>query len=143
MGIQAEVATLLQEIMLSYRLLFGQDKKSRHLFKSMRNGDSEPAVASDPLLALLCSKKASHQCTISMERTTYRLRRDFPILRSRIAILQQHLLNTKPRTWKEIWTDKRDSPQWYTFWTVLIFGLIALLLALIQVILQAVQISQA
>ena len=141
-GSRVDIAEMLQEILLSYRLLFGQNKKSRRLFKSLRGSTSDPSITSDPLLSLLCCKKNAHPSTVSVERASYRLRRDFPILRSRLAILQQHLLNTKPRTWKEIWMDKRDSPQWYTFWTVLIFGLVALVLALIQVILQAVQLAQ-
>jgi len=40
-----------------------------------------------------------------------------------------------------LWDDKRDSASWFTFWAVLIFGGIAIILAFVQVILQIVQVS--
>jgi type VI protein secretion system component VasF len=74
------------------------------------------------------------------ERAKYNLARDFPILRSRLAVLLQHLAQTKPRTWRELWQDKRDSSAWLTFWAVIIIGAAGLVLGLLQVVLQAVQV---
>lgn len=136
-----EVTQLLHEILLSYRLLFGQSKDSRRLFQSMDVFKGEPPEAHDPLLEQLCNSKSVMLPPSCKEREFYRLRRDFPILRSKIASLQQQMQNLKPRGWREIWKDKRDSAQWYTFWAVMIFGASGIVLAAIQVVLQAAQLG--
>jgi hypothetical protein len=76
------------------------------------------------------------------ERESYDLSCDFPILRSKLAILHRHLENKKPRTWKALWQDKRDSASWLTFWAVIIIGGLGIILAFLQVVLQIVQIAQ-
>jgi hypothetical protein len=134
-----DVTQLLHEILLSYRLLFGQDKKSRRLFQSMEVFKGEPYE--DYLLAELCDSKTPALPTLCKEREFYRLSRDFPILRSRIAVVQQQMINLKPRGWREIWNDKRDSAQWYTFWAVIIFGGSGIFLSFIQAVLQALQLA--
>jgi hypothetical protein len=62
--------------------------------------------------------------------------------KNRIAAIHRHLSLRKPRTWKELWQDKRDSAQWHTFWLVLIVGTIGILLTGMQVVLQIVQVAQ-
>lgn len=136
-----EVTQLLHEILLSYRLLFGQCKDSRRVFQFMNAFKGEPPEAHDPLLRRLCTSKSVMLPSSCKEREFYRLRRDFPVLRSKIASLQQQMLNLKPRGWREIWKDKRDSVQWYTFWAVIIFGGSGIILAAIQVVLQAAQLA--
>jgi len=95
----------------------------------------------DYLLTELCNSKTLTLPTLCREREFYRLSRDFPILRSRIAVLQQQMTNLKPRGWREIWNDKRDSAQWYTFWAVIVFGGSGIGLAFIQTVLQALQLA--
>jgi hypothetical protein len=138
---EMEVTQILHEILLSYRLLFGQSKESRRLFQSMNIFEGESPKAYDPLLQKLCNSKSFESPSLFKEREFYRLRRDFPILRSRIASLQQQMSNLKPRGWKEFWNDKRDSAQWYTFWAVMIFGGSGIILAIFQVALQAAQLA--
>lgn len=132
---ELEISQLLHEILLSYRLLFGQDKESRKIFKEMVND------ADDMILQELCSTKENHFPELFKERDFYRLKRDFPILRSRLATLSHQMSNMKPRGWKELWKDKRDSAHWLTFWAVIVIGGAGILLAVIQVLLQAVQLA--
>ena len=136
-----EVTQLLCEILLSYRLLFGQSKDSRRLFQSMNIFQGEPLDAHDPLLRRFCNSKSVSLPLHCKEREIYRLRRDFPILRSRIASLHQQISNLKPRGWREIWRDKRDAAQWYTFWAVIVFGGLGIILTIAQVVLQAAQLA--
>jgi hypothetical protein len=103
--------------------------------------ESGQPEAQDSLLTQLCCGK-SYGLPIQ-EREYYRLRRDFPILRSRIATLQHQMMNLKPRGWREIWNDKRDSAQWLTFWAVIFIGGSGILLSLIQMLLQAAQLAGA
>jgi hypothetical protein len=132
---EIEISQLLLEILLSYRLLFGQNKESRKIFKEMSSG------ADDITLQRLCSSKEPQFSELFKERDFYRLKRDFPILRCRLATLNHQISNMKPRGWKELWKDKRDSAHWLTFWAVIVIGGAGLLLSLIQVLLQAVQLG--
>lgn len=136
-----EVSQLLQEIVLSYRLLFGQNKASRHYFRSIKPFSGIPQEGRDQVLTALCGQKQLQIRYQVQEREIYDLTRDFPVLKSRIAVLFRHLSTKRPRTWRELWRDKRDSASWFTFWAVLIVGGIGLTLALIQVILQIVQVA--
>ena len=136
-----EVTQLLHEILLSYRLLFGQSKDSRRLFQSMNIFKGEPPGAHDTLLLQLCTNKSVALPPLCKEQDVYRLRRDFPVLRSRIASLQQIMSNLKPRGWREIWKDRRDSAHWYTFWAVIVFGGSGIILTTVQVVMQAAQLA--
>ena len=72
-----------------------------HVFKE------RPTEAHDPLLEQLCNSKSITSLPSSCkEREFYWLRRDFPVLRSRIASFRQQMHNLKPRGWREIWKDK-------------------------------------
>lgn len=150
-----EINQLLLEILLSYRLLFGQTKKSRSFFRSSfmssskrrKGGASKSNNISidenirDAILPELCGKEAPYQCSIDnlVEKESYYLPRDFPMLRYRISVLQRQLSISTPRTWMQLWRDKRDSSGWLTFWAVIIFGVFGSLMAFLQVLLQFIQ----
>lgn len=139
-----EITEFLREVLLSYRLLFGQSKAGRQHFRrtvSAQVFEDIPRQGQDPLLALMCGRKSIDFSGQGKERQNYRLARDFAMLRCRIAVLQQQLATSKPRGWKELWRDKRDSAQWVTFWAVIIIGGLGLLLSLMQVILAIMQIT--
>lgn len=135
--------SLLHEILLSYRLLFGQSKESRRVFRSSKPFEDIPAEVHDPILTLLCARKSFDAFDIGKPDRTYRVARDFPMLRSRLATLKRQLSVSKPRGWKELWRDKRDSAHWFTFWAVIIIGGAGLLLTFLQVVLQIVQVAQS
>jgi hypothetical protein len=101
--------------------------------------DKQPSESHDSLLEQLCCGKSSGLPI--QERDFYRLRRDFPILRSRLATLHYQMSNLKPRGWREIWNDKRDSAQWLTFWAVIFIGGSGIVLSLIQMLLTAAQLA--
>ncbi|KFY72697.1 hypothetical protein V499_07195 [Pseudogymnoascus sp. VKM F-103] len=126
---KADVAHMLQEIILSYRLLFGQSKASRQLFQTLTPFENIPENGKDTFLEQLCCRKQyqSNPNGPKQERETYDLSHDFPILRSRLLPLLRHLASKKPRTWKQLWEDKRDSASWLTFWAVIIIGYSALM----------------
>jgi hypothetical protein len=54
----------------------------------------------------------------------------YPILATRIKLLNDYMEQQKPRGFIALWRDKRDSNSWYTFWAAVIFGVSALMLAL-------------
>ena len=150
-----EVAAYLEEILLSYRFLFGQHKSSRKVFREQeRVGLTcvEPTrvpnvgldVPLDPLLDSLCSRKLFQDSRISLkERQTYRMHRDFPFLRNRFVNLKRELAMRKSRSWREMWRDKRDTSNWYTFWAVIFIGGLGLLFAAVQTAVGIAQLAYA
>ncbi|RAK81446.1 uncharacterized protein BO72DRAFT_368832, partial [Aspergillus fijiensis CBS 313.89] len=145
---EADTNQFLLEILRSYRLLFGQNKQSRRLFRSIDpnlgpNGNS----GRDPLLSQLCGTRLLDPNLLDLgeeespivEKKTYCLPMDFPILRYRLVVLLRCLAATEPRGWRQLWRDNRNSANWLTFWAVIAFGAFGSLMALLQVILQAVQ----
>ena len=134
-----DVEQMLQETLLTYRLLFGQSRPGRRLFRKLKPFEQVPEAGIDAFLMTLCGEKTYEARPKLRERDIYDLPRDFPVYRSRLAVLLSHLNARKPRSWKQLWQDKRDSASWLTFWVVLIFGGLGLLLTLLQVILQIVQ----
>ena len=131
----------MKEILLSYRLLFAQDRKSRKLFYKSNPFNHDRPEYQDGFLSEICTQKTLDIASLSPDRDNYRLSRDFPVLRERLAILQQQLLTAKPRGWKAVWGDRRETVQWWTFWAVIFFGGAALILTIIQVVLQGIQLS--
>lgn len=137
---RSNIQGLLQETLCSYRLLFGQSKAARRQYRSLR--PFPDSSLEDPLLHDLCGRK---RCDLmaryereTYERETYELDTDFMMYKNRLVLLYNALAKEKPRTWKQLWNDKRDSAQWLTFWLVLVFGGTGILLQFIQVILQVV-----
>jgi hypothetical protein len=142
---KSDTTAYLSGILLSYRLLFGQDKASRKAFRehgrrSLVNGG--PSDTIDPLLDSLCGRKI-FQDAMLMERETYRLHRDFLFLRSRLVTLKKELAMAKPRPWRELWRDKRDTSSWYTFWAVIWIDGAGLIFAAVQTALAAAQLAAA
>lgn len=143
---EEEINHFLLEVLLSYRLLFGQHKKSRAFFRSEEPFLRQNRKMRDPLLSSLCSTQ-SWDTSMDLpddlhliEKKTYYLSHDFPILRYRLVVLQKHLSAAAPRTWLQLWRDNRSSANWMTFWAVIVFGAFGSLMALLQVVLQFVQI---
>ncbi|KAI6784642.1 uncharacterized protein J7T54_006688 [Emericellopsis cladophorae] len=117
-----DVTELLREVLLSYRLLFGQSGRSRSLFRKLQPFARIPHEGHDPFLPLICGRK-DFNCPITLvEREEYDVAGDFPHLRSRIVRLISYASSKKPRSIRQLWQDKRDSTTWLAFWSVLIFG---------------------
>ena len=138
---EKDVTQMLLETLLSYRLLFAQDKQARKMYRKLDPFAGIPLEGRDHLLSLLCGRKSFSTPQIPSDQDSYDLQRHFPILRSRIAVLHRHLSASKPKGWRELWRDKRDSAGWFTFWIVLIFGGVTILLSVLQVLLQILQIA--
>lgn len=94
---QEDVTKLLQQVLLSYRLLFGQDKKSREVFRSLRPFARIAAEGYDQFLLQLCGRKRPLDCGIEIgERDEYDLIDDFPHLRSKLVRLSCYASIKKP-----------------------------------------------
>jgi hypothetical protein len=140
---EEEITFFLREILLSYRLLFGQSKPARRFFRNMLNGGSVLSQNPDPLLRSLCLYQYFANTLVPADRLVYVTPRDFLVLGERVELLGAELRCTKPRSWRNLLRDRRDSLQYWTFWLVAIFGVASIVLSLMQVILGLVQVLQA
>lgn len=128
------ITEILREILLSYRLLFGQKRVSRNFFR--RLAKSEPSLLQNPdaFLHSICTTKLFFHMSVPHDQLVYRADSDFPVLGERLKLLQKELRGTKPKNWRDLIRDKRDTTQYWTFWLVAIFGTGTLILSLLQVI---------
>lgn len=136
------ITEILQETLLSYRLLFGQRQASRKYFRQL--AESEPSLLQNPdaFLRQLCTTKLFAHRSVPQDRFIYFAHRDFPVLGERVELLEKELRGTKPKNWKGLVRDKRDTAQYWTFWLVAIFGTGSLVLSLAQVIISGISLAK-
>ena len=150
---------LHQEILLSYRLIFGQTRNSRRLARPiltrLKKGSDE--LEFDELLQTLCCKSSGkwlralpdhlwpvscrHNSGYLQEQHTYSAHDDFPVLGHRLMLLQDYNLRQQPSRIRDLWRDRRVPQQWYTFWAVLIIGGVSILLSTLQLVVSAGQLA--
>ncbi|KAA8650151.1 uncharacterized protein ATNIH1004_002832 [Aspergillus tanneri] len=139
-----DISQLLREVLLSYRLLFGQSAKSRRLFRQIFKPSEKHGSLFDSLLPLVCTRKQFPIASTSIvgDRPVYFAARDFPVLYERIELIAKELKDARPNSIGNLIRDRRDTLQFWTFWLVSIVGGLSILLSLIQVVLQGVQLTQ-
>lgn len=137
-----------REVLLSYRLIFGQNKASWKAFCKKiptfeKNWDcSDPhSNDADPMLPILCcskydSPKAS-QIYADIDASDgvspyYYPDSDFPFLGRRILDLQAFVSGRSPHNWRALWNDRRNVGLWWTFWAVILIGGGTILLGFLQ-----------
>lgn len=131
-----EITDILNETLLSYRLLFGLSKPSRELFRRLFKSIPELYNNGDKLLYALCAEKFFEHPIVPKDCPMYFADRDFPVLGGRIKLLVEELKEVKPKSWRELLRDRRNTTQYWTFWLVTIFGAASIVLSTIQVLLQ-------
>ncbi|KAL2143246.1 hypothetical protein VTI28DRAFT_10618 [Corynascus sepedonium] len=143
-----EAKGLVQEILISYKLLVLFDRNSRKLYRSyLRPGLLGRLF--DPVLDTLCLAQKRHWYHEYFGfadfpvRETFYAPSDFPIFSPRLTHLERFIDSIQPNRISSLWRDKRDILRWYTFWAVVILGGVNLLIALAQVGLGAAQVNLA
>lgn len=142
-------ADLYQEVLLSYRLIFGQKRGSRRLAKTALRLERTNAVQEyDELLDLVCTHPydskvrnlpaalwpvacRSYQGFLQ-EQGSYSSHDDFPLFGQRLAKLQTFVRRQQPSELWDLWRDRRNPLQWYTFWAVLVVGGASVILGVLQ-----------
>ncbi|KAI9772632.1 MAG: hypothetical protein M1840_000226 [Geoglossum simile] len=137
---------LLREILLSFRLIFGDNSDSRSFYRKRAKIDAEKNGSLDPILDQLCGKRPSvsnpgEDWLPSQTTESYEKQDTFPLLTPRLNVLQKYILRQQPSRWRSLWDDRRDLTRWYTVWVVAIFGVLSVFLSIVQIILGAIQVS--
>lgn len=147
----------LRDMILSYRLLFGIDRKSRKNFRaesenwkhdSLHDGpfSGQRMHELDPLLWLLCTDDGTSPelkkllVLLDGEETSPRYAfEDFPFLGGRLLQLQTFIEGHKATTWDLLWNNRTDARNWWTVWTagaVLLIGGATIFLQFWQLVFQ-------
>jgi len=135
-----------KEVLLTYRLLFGQDKDSYQHFNAIAQKQSIPTKYQDLLLSTLCSegwesanaRKVYDLIDAEDPSRHYDPSTDFPFFGKRLLDIQRYVRGYDPDTIWAFWYDKRNPSTWWTFWVATIIASITLILTLTLGILQTV-----
>ena len=144
------IVNLMNEIILSYSLLFKENRRSRDLYRSQERerasvSGQEGRRLMDPVLDRACGLDlpVSIFSWGQPVRETYHAESDFPILRKKLLKLHYHIDGIQPSRVSSLWTDRRDMRLWYTFWAVIVIGGISIIQSSITIFLTAAQVGLA
>lgn len=153
-GVPEEPAALYREILLSYRMIFGQSSKSRDLLLRTLARHDQTAGGIDPFLRTVCMPSPRRPWPWSkpvpdlpstlfpesavgldgmlQEPSAYSARDDFPVFGGALLAVQRYSLRHQPSRVRDLWRDRRNPLQWYTFWAVIAFGGMSIVLSVLQ-----------
>ena len=100
----ADASEFYEEVLRSYRLIFGQTKESCEIFGELNSRSWDPLA--DPLLDTLCGKSCESQeariifneINAKEASDVYRARLDFPFLGARLLELQKYVRGKKQKS---------------------------------------------
>ncbi|KAH7407371.1 hypothetical protein BKA64DRAFT_413789 [Cadophora sp. MPI-SDFR-AT-0126] len=148
-----------EEILLSYRLIFGLDERSWRSFSKIMTTMEEHEVPGDlpfvwdPLLHTVCGKSASSEeaqriyddIEASEPAKTYPYT-EFPFFGKRLIALQDFVKQHQPQNVRSLLNDRRDVAAWYTLWNnqiLVFFATFTIFLMLLSLIFQIWQVMLA
>lgn len=146
-GRETMAKAYLSEVLLSYRLLFGQHHRSRQIFRDSQRKNAQCNGVLDPLLDALCGEKTIDDLDgvkgILRERGVYNAKTNFPHLGARLMELEDYSTDQRPRNLWEVWNDERDPEKYLTFRAVLVVGGLSILLSFVQILVAFAQLGVA
>ena len=138
---------LMREILLSYFLLFGHDSRSSKLYHSRLKPELLGESHCDPWLDHICSSgewKLPMCNPISLQsKSIYNTSSDFALLGTRLLALKSYCDAQQSRELGDFWRDRRNPFNFYTFWVVIVFGVLSLFFSIVQCALGAAQLRYA
>jgi len=146
-------SSFFRELLLTYRLLFGQDSSSHSLFASecsLTSKSRKPSLLAlsdaDPLLALLCGRSADYPPVAALYESlradnpqAYYMPAAWPWFGARLLAVQGYVREQHPHDWKTLWYDHRNKSNWWQFWAVLFIGGTTIILSVLSLIFQVWQ----
>ncbi|PVH68708.1 hypothetical protein DL98DRAFT_662052 [Cadophora sp. DSE1049] len=144
------VTNMLGEVMLSCKLLFRDDRRSRRVYQKTERSRAFLAktpnqIQVDPYLNELCGNHIpSTFFTLgSSVHDVYDSDSYFPIYKERLKKIHDYIEGIQPNRFMSLWHDRRDIRLWYTVWTVIILGVLSLVQTTIGLFLSAAQVDLA
>ncbi|KAI9861544.1 MAG: hypothetical protein M1813_005154 [Trichoglossum hirsutum] len=151
-----------QEMLLSYRLIFGQDERSYKAFSRMvpvweeqrGRAHRENMWDCDPMLHTLCGKSSAtddarriyDEIDASEPTSYYDPNTEFPFFGKRLLELQLFIKQHQPQNLRSLLHDRRNVSAWYTVWSsqvLIFFASFTILLMILSIFLQGWQVLLA
>lgn len=157
-------AQFYKEILATYRVIFGQDKRSINAYRKRVSswgtwtrrstqclargkppfGDN---IIEDTLVHDLCGKNWRKQAVyyhvdMDLAKVTYQASGEFPFFSQRLLELQDFVLTQEPDSWATLWHDRRNIERHWAFWGFIYFSLLTLVIGLLQAALALAQVLQ-
>lgn len=148
-----------QEMLLSYRLIFGLDDRSWRAFSRLKTTREEQqvfgetAIIWDPLLSTVCGQSASSEDAQSIyddfepgEPAKAYPYAEFPFFGRRLIALQEFVNQHQPQNVRALLNDRRDVAAWYTLWSnqvLVFFATFTIFLMILSLIFQIWQVLLA
>lgn len=137
------------EVLLTFRLIFGQNKRSWSLMKKKgsvpRPGIEEFNPDVDPLLYGLCCQDWDDELLYDeihapAARSAYSARQDFPFFGERLILLQEYTRILEPTSLTTLFYDRRSMSKFCATWATIYFGVITFILTVAGVGLAVAQV---
>ena len=121
-----EAQHFFREVLISYRLIFGQTRSSRNDFNrtysKLNFWSKQPNP--DPLITILCGQNWESESAMQIyydieaddPSNHYDARYDFPFLGRRLLELQDYIRGQNPEAMGALWHDRRNVSYWWTLW---------------------------
>ncbi|KAI0400852.1 hypothetical protein F4802DRAFT_583174 [Xylaria palmicola] len=139
---EERIKDLMKEILLSLYIIYGQSPKSQRCFNEDDAFGSTETGPRDELLQEICRGRWRFRSFQQRPKRVYNIRSDFPILGAKVLFISKQVRLQEPTSLAQLWRDKRNTLQWWTFWAVIVFGTIGTILAAIQTIIAGLQLNQ-
>jgi hypothetical protein len=131
-------------------LIFGQDQRSWQAFRNRygsKLNEEQHLAGWDPLLNSLCGSDWTKEplyeyLDAPYVRTVYSAATDFPFFGQRLIDLHIYVAVQCPSNFSTLWRDRRDIGRYWALWAVFFFGLITIIVGIIQTALTAGQIAE-
>jgi len=136
-----------REVMLSYRLIFGESNDSHKLYNSTKDDVTfSQELDHDPILDIVCGQNCRDEGSSKIWETINAgvpLNRysteNFAFLGSRLLLIQNAIKVHEPDGFWPMWYDRRDTHRWWGFWPLFIISGAVLFLGILQAALQFLQ----
>jgi len=151
-----------REILLSYRVIFGQDERSWKAFSRIipawedrvdlsSNPSWESSWDCDPLLHVLCGRSVEtpearqvyEEVDANEPTSNYIPHADFKFFGKRLLDLQDFIDQHQPRNVRGLLNDRRDVAAWYTLWNnqlLIIFATVTIFFMVLSFVFQVWQV---
>ncbi|KAK8037629.1 hypothetical protein PG991_000975 [Apiospora marii] len=145
-GIQGLFEEYSREVLISFGIIFGQERISReNASKEFQAYDSKSA-ANDGFVRELCTKRWNEHLLFDYLdsppiRSNYSARKDFPYLGKKLLRLQAYMDDQSPNDFTTLVFDRRDPLRFWTFVTAIVIGGLSILMNIIQIGLTAAQVG--
>ena len=126
-----------REILITFGMIFGQESRSRSAV-AKRYRYLPEQVKNDAVFLDLCTKRWEDHILFSYLdsppiRSNYSTEKDFPFLGRKLTRIQEYMTTQSPNDFHTLIFDRRDQLRFWSFVSVMIFGVLSIALGVVSI----------